>query len=256
MMPYGWTRPSSQFTGHADFWHPTRSIRRLRAACVVHAPSGLSVMPAKWTRSQELLPGRARAAERGTDPGVVQDLPHRRGRDPVAEPDQLALHPPVPPRGVLRRDADHELADRSRRRRPPGTPAARVVPLARDQPTVPGEHRRRGHRKHLTPPAAGNQSRQRREPQPVARLITDPANLAAQDSVLVPEHQQFGVLGNPVPCQHRQAAEQAAYEQVEDGNDHSEMIPAGNSHQARSNNRAPHGEAGQWWRARGGRSCA
>jgi hypothetical protein len=42
-----------------------------------------------------------------------------------------------------------------------------------------------------------------------------------------------------VPRQHRQAAEQAAYEQVENGNDHSEMIPAGNSDQARSNNRAP-----------------
>ncbi len=28
---------------------------------------------------QELLPGRARAAGRGIDPGIVQDLPHRRG---------------------------------------------------------------------------------------------------------------------------------------------------------------------------------
>src|SRR5258708_25847398 len=27
-----------------------RSIRTLRAACVVHAPSGLAVMPARWTR--------------------------------------------------------------------------------------------------------------------------------------------------------------------------------------------------------------
>jgi hypothetical protein len=42
-----------------------------------------------------------------------------------------------------------------------------------------------------------------------------------------------------VPCQHRQAAEQAAHEQVEDGNDHSAMIPAGKPDQARSNNRAP-----------------
>src|SRR5258708_32425858 len=29
-------------------WH--RSIRTLRAACVVHEPSGLAVMPARWTR--------------------------------------------------------------------------------------------------------------------------------------------------------------------------------------------------------------
>jgi hypothetical protein len=159
----------------------------------------------------------------------------------VAEPDQLALHPPVPPPGVLCRDADHERADRRRRGRPPQTPAARVVPLARDQPTVPGEHRRRGHRKHLIPPAARDQSRQRRQPQPVGWLVADPADLATQDRVLVPEHQDFGVLGHPVPRQHRQAAEQAAYEQVENGNDHSAMIPARKPDQARSNNRAPHG---------------
>jgi hypothetical protein len=77
----------------------------------------------------------------------------------VAEPDQLALHPPVPPRGVLRRDADHELADRCRRGRPPGTTTARIVPLMRDQPTMPGQQRRRGHQEHVAPPPAGDPSR-------------------------------------------------------------------------------------------------
>ena len=98
----------------------------------------------------------------------------------MAEPDEFALHPPVPPRRIVRRHLDHEHPDRGYRRRPSGTPAARVVPSARDQPPVPGEQRRRGHREHLTPPAAGNQSRQCREPQPVARLVADPADLAAQ----------------------------------------------------------------------------
>ena len=36
MMPYGWTRPSPQVTGHADLWHPTG--QRLRPA----APSPVS----------------------------------------------------------------------------------------------------------------------------------------------------------------------------------------------------------------------
>ncbi len=166
----------------------------------------------------------------------------------MAEPDQLALHAPVPPQRVLCREADHELADRRRRGRPPRTPAARVVPLARDQPTVPGEQR---HRRHLTPLAARDQSRQRRQPQPVGWLVANPADLAAQDRVLVPEHQDFGVLAHPVPRQHRQAAEQAAYEQVEDGNDHSAMIPAGKPDQARSNNRAPHGECAHRGNGRG-----
>ena len=156
-------------------------------------------------RGKELLPGRAGAAGRGIDPGVVQDLPHRGGGDRVAEPDQLALHPPVPPRGILRRHADHELADRGRRGRPPGTPPARIVPLARDKPAVPGEQSRGCHREDLAPPAARNQPRQCRQPQPVARLVTDPADLAAQHGVLVPKHQKLRILGHLPPGQHRQA---------------------------------------------------
>jgi hypothetical protein len=34
----------------------------------------------------------------------------------------------------------------------------------------------------------------------------------AQDHVLAPQHQELGGLGRPVLRQHRQAAEQAAYE--------------------------------------------
>src|SRR5215831_13157777 len=63
------------------------------------------------------------------DPGVMQDLPHRGRRDPVAELDELALHAPVPPRGIVRGDADHELADRGCRGWPSGTPLAGVVPF-------------------------------------------------------------------------------------------------------------------------------
>jgi len=46
---------------------------------------------------------------------------------------------------------DHEPTDRGCRGRPSGTPPAGVVPLVGDQPPVPGEQRRRGHREHLTP---------------------------------------------------------------------------------------------------------
>jgi hypothetical protein len=61
-------------------------------------------------------------------------------------------------------------------------------------------------------------------PQPVARLVADPADLAAQHRVLVPEHQKFGILGHLAPGPHYQTAEQAAYEQVEDRKDHTGMI--------------------------------
>jgi hypothetical protein len=50
-------------------------------------------------------------------------------------------------------------------------------------------------------------------------------DLAAQHHVLVPEHQEFGILGRLTPGPHHQAAEQTAQEQVDDRKDHSAMIP-------------------------------
>ena len=137
-------------------------------------------MPQAWPVRNCFQVGPLRRGH-GIDPGVMQDLPDRGRCDWVTEPDQLALHPPVPPRGIIGRDADHQLADRSCRGRPPGKPAAGVVPLAYGQPPVPGEQRRRCHREHLAPQAAWNQSRQCCQPQPVTRLVADPADLTAQD---------------------------------------------------------------------------
>ena len=94
--------------------------------------------------------------------------------------------------------------------------AARIVPFPGDQATAPGEQRRRGHGEHLAPPVAGDQPGQRREPQPVSRLIADPAGLPAQHCILVPQDQQLRFLGSLAPGQQHQAAEQAAREQVGD----------------------------------------
>ena len=46
----------------------------------------------------------------------------------MAELNEFALHAPVPPGGIVLSDADHELADRGCRGRPPGTPPARIIP--------------------------------------------------------------------------------------------------------------------------------
>src|ERR1019366_9810465 len=105
--------------------------------------------------------------------------------DRVAEFDEFALHAPVPPRRVVRGDADDELADRGCRGRPPGTPPAGVVPSACDQPPAPGEQRPRGDREDLAPAVPGDQPGQCCEPQPAGLLVADPADLAAQDRVLV-----------------------------------------------------------------------
>jgi hypothetical protein len=139
---------------------------------------------------QELLLGGTRAPGRGVDPGVTQDLPHREGSDRVAEFDEFALHTPVPPRRVVCRHADDERPSTA-------TPPAGVFPSACDQPAVPGEQRRRGYPEHLTSPSPGDQFRQCREPHAVCGLV--PADLAAQNRVLVAEHQEFGILGHLTP---------------------------------------------------------
>ena len=190
-------------------------------------------------RGQELLPRWARAAGCGIDPRGMQDLPHRGAGDRVAEPDEFALHATVPPRRIAGRDADHQFPDRGCGRRSSGSPPAGVVPCARGQSPVPGGQRCRGHQEHLALPAAGDQPGQCRKPHPVARLVADPAGLAAQYRVLVPEYQEFGVLGHLTPGQYHQATEQTANKQVDDRKDHSAMIPTRLPAQARSSNRAP-----------------
>jgi hypothetical protein len=59
---------------------------------------------------------------------------------------------------------------------------------------------------------AGDQPRQGREPQPVCWPVADPADLAGKHRILVPQHQEFGILGHPPPGHHPQATEQTARE--------------------------------------------
>ena len=47
-------------------------------------------------RGQELLPGGSGPAGRRVDPGLVQDLPDRAGRDLIAQAGQLALGAAMP----------------------------------------------------------------------------------------------------------------------------------------------------------------
>src|SRR5690348_12950044 len=173
----------------------------------------------------------------GADPGVVQDLPDGGRRDLVAELDELALYSPVAPGRILRRHAEHERADRGCGGRPSRTPPAGVVPFTCDEPPVPGEQRRRGHREHLTPAVPGDQPGQRGKPQPVAWLVADLADLAAHHCVLMPEDQELGVRGYLTPGPDHQAAEHTAHEEVDDREEHSAMFPA--RRPARSINRAP-----------------
>jgi len=149
-------------------------------------PGGLGV--------QELPPGRTRAARRRIDARGPQDLPDGGRRDCHAEFHQFAVDPAVPPQRILLRQADDEPGDARDRRRAAGlAPLARVIPLG-GQPAMPGKERRRCHREDFGPAVTRYEPGQRGEPDPVGRLVTYPAGVAAQHRVLVPEYQQFGIL--------------------------------------------------------------
>jgi hypothetical protein len=59
---------------------------------------------------------------------------------------------------------------------------------------------------------------------PVKPTLT--SMIPAQDRVLVPKHHELSVLGRLMARQHRQAAEQAANEQVDSRNDHPSDDPS------------------------------
>jgi hypothetical protein len=92
---------------------------------------------------------------------------------------------------------------------------------------MPAQDRRRGDRKHFGPPAAVNQSRQRRKPEPIGVTPPRPATeLTAQHLILVTEHQQLNVLRQISADPRRQQAEQAPHRQVDQRQQHPAMVAA------------------------------
>jgi len=164
MMPYGWPRPSSQATGHADFWHPTGNSGR---RCVAEPGLGLIANAYRRTRAhlhdrraqgdradnmkevagqhglrlgaQELPPGRIAAPRRGRDSAAA--APWR--RRPRCPGQQLALDPHVAPARVLPR----HLLDQHHDPGIHGWPSSlgRIGPPPGDQPPMPAQERARRH---------------------------------------------------------------------------------------------------------------
>ena len=97
-----------------------------------------------WER-RNCRPGRTRVPARGRiDPGGLEDLPHRGRRDADAEAGQLAVDPPVAPRGILAGQPQHQGLDAPVGRRTPRTLAPRAPgPAAAQQVAVPAQQRAR-----------------------------------------------------------------------------------------------------------------
>ena len=181
---------------------------------------------------QELPPRRARPARCRVDARGPQDLLDGRRRNGGAEPGQVAVDPPVAPQRVLPSQADGYPGDAPDRRRAAGPAARARVVLPRGQPAVPGQQRRGRDREDPCRPPPRHERGQRSEPGPIRWLVPDPAGVPAQHRVLMPEHQQPGVL-RPVPAEHqRNQPEYPAHQQIRGLQRHPASQPS--PHQARS----------------------
>jgi hypothetical protein len=144
----------------------------------------------------------------------------RVGRDGHAKLGQFAVNAPVTRERVFSCQADGEPSDSPDRRRPARLAAFARIVFPGGEPAVPGQQRRGRHREDLRPAPVRDEPREHREPGPVGGLVPYPAGVPAQHRVLVPEHQQLGVL-RAVPADHQDSqAEQPAHHQADDLHQH------------------------------------
>ena len=146
---------------------------------------------------------------RRVDPGVVQDLPDRGSGDLHPEHQQLAVHPAIPPPGILADQPQHQDANRAHGARPARAPGPGPLGVpARDHIAVPAEHGIRAHHQvqsleHIP----GEPVQQRRQQRPITRGEPHPVRteLPLQDRELVAQREDLRVF---VPAAHRQQPQQ------------------------------------------------
>jgi len=119
--------------------------------------------------------------------------PADRGRaDPVAELEQLALDPLIPPAVILGGEPLDQRGNLGADRRP--AYPVRVGPPPCDQAAVPPEHGA-GRDQPVQSQPSRQEPDQRGEHGAVSPVQPGPRSGAAQHGDLVPQHQQLGVLG-------------------------------------------------------------
>jgi len=129
--------------------------------------------------AQEGAPALPVALRCRRNAGFGEHAPHQRRRDVDVELAQLADNPHVAPACVLARQPHDQVAHLAFDRRP-ARPPVRVCPPVSDQAPVPAQQRLRPHRER-SPRAARRDSAERRQHEPVARLIPRPTRLASED---------------------------------------------------------------------------
>jgi hypothetical protein len=143
-------------------------------------------------RTEELPPRDTRPLRRWVDTGELQDAPHSAGPNLVAETAQLAVDAAVAPGRVLFGHPQDQLAELGRYGGT-ATPVW-VGPAAPDQVAMPSQQRGRLHQLSLPHPA-GQQPRQPSQHRPISPVQWGSGHPPAEHRNLVPQHQQFRVLG-------------------------------------------------------------
>ena len=174
-------------------------------------------------RGEELGPGWSGPSGCGIDAGGVEDLPHRAGANPVAQPDQLAMDAPVAPGRVLRREPQHQRADLRGDARP-ARPTTGIRPAPSDQVAVPTQQRGRGDEERR-PPRPRQQPRQRRQHHPVRGFQVNPGDLTPQDRDLMAQHENLDLVGAITPRNERQELQSEPDNPVPERHDHGRQHP-------------------------------
>ena len=92
---------------------------------------------------------------------------------------------------------------------------------------MPTQDRRWGDREDFRPPAAGDQSLQRRKPEPVGAIPLRPViGLAAEHLVSVTEHQQLIVIGQISADQHVSRPNKHPHQPMDKRQQHFTMVAA------------------------------
>jgi hypothetical protein len=151
---------------------------------------------------EKLSPAGTPPARRGIEAGVRQDLPHGGSGDAVAEPNQLALPAPVSPGGIFSCHPNDQLLDRCCGWRTFEMATCGVVPFPRDQSAVPGHDGGGSDREDLGPAMTWHKPGQGSQPHSADGPVVHPSDLSAQHGVLMPQHQQLGILAQVSPHQH------------------------------------------------------
>jgi len=132
---------------------------------------------------QELPPPFRRASRRRIDPGLLQNRPNGAGRNPNAEPGELALNTAVASRRVLARQPHDQRADTSFGCRPARAPM-RIRPATREQRPMPTPDRLRPH-EHAAPTLTRKNPHQGGQEHPISRVAAWPAHLSTEHRELM-----------------------------------------------------------------------